>query len=123
MSDSPMERLSELLMSEQPVDMNDAAKRVATFLIHELAEWSSTYATFNSKCLEQTGGPITPADPIFAGLILTMIHLIMEPANEEAVGLVGQHLSIPPECRGGVRRKINRLMDSLQLKDDSHLLN
>lgn len=123
MNDESMERLSQLLMSEEPMDMNDAAKRVATFLIHELAEWSSTYATFNSKCLEKTGGPITPADPIFAGLFLAMIHLLMEPANEAGIGLVGQHLSIPPECKGGVRRKMNWLMDSLGLRDDSHLLN
>lgn len=113
----------EMLTSPVPVPMMEASKRVARFLVLQFAEWSAQYQESNKICEATAGQSITPADPIFGGLLLAFIHLLMEPGNQRAIDAVGDHLTIPQECRGGVRAKVNELLNQMGLADQTHILN
>jgi len=117
------QQMHNLLHAKEPMDMMDAAKRVAAFLLSEFDTWSRILSKTNEDISEAYGEPVTPGDPLAAGLILALLHLVMEPRNEDGLEKLAESLHIPEEAKPGVRRKVNNLMDALGLFDDMHLFN
>ena len=115
--------LDALLHAEEPMHMMAAAKTVATFVIHQCHIWSQLMAAADKACKKATGEAVTPADPVFSGLLLALLHLIMEPANDPGIQKVANNLVLPAAATHGVRHKLDALFTSIGIIDDRHLFN
>lgn len=115
--------MQELLTSTDPIELMDACKRVAKFILGEFNDWSAAIRQNNQVCVTKHGRSVCPADPILGGLLLALIHVVMEPENQDGIVTLGKLLNIPEPAAAGVRRRLNELFDDLGIKDNMHLLN
>jgi hypothetical protein len=105
--------------------MQAAAMLVCEQMVTQLAKWQGEFNDANARVMANTDEPLTPACPLFGGLLMSLCNILLYEDNFEHVLRVADELNgcLQPEVRAHLRRRINEVFDRMGLVDDTHLFN